>query len=340
MHAIGVIVIGRNEGQRLRLCLASVAGAAARVVYVDSGSTDGSPAAAREMGVDVVQLDTSIPFTAARARNTGMQRLQAISDRSIELVQFVDGDCEVEPGWLATAAAALADRPDVALVCGRRRERFLDASVYNRLCDLEWDTPIGEATECGGDAMMRAGVFDEVGGYDESLIAGEEPELCVRLRSRGGKILRLDAPMTLHDAAMTRFGQWWKRNVRNGHAFAEGAAMHGRTPARHWVRQARGNWIWGMALPAIAIAAAWPTRGVSLLLLLAYPLQGFRIYLGARRRGRPSRDAALMGVFYTLCKFPQAQGQARYVLSRWSGRRPRLIEYKGLALGIDGADGR
>jgi GT2 family glycosyltransferase len=268
-----------------------------------------------------------------------MQRLRT-AEPTIELVQFVDGDCEVESGWLAAAAAALADRPEVALVCGRRRERFPDASVYNRLCDLEWDTPIGEATECGGDAMMRASAFDAVGGYDESLIAGEEPELCVRLRARDWKILRLDAPMTIHDAAMTRFGQWWKRNVRNGHAFAEGAAMHGRSPARHWVRQARGNWIWGIAVPAVALAAAWPTRGVSLLLLAAYPLQGFRIYRGARRRGKAPRDAALMGAFYTLCKFPQALGQARYLISRWSGRRPRLIEYKGLALGIDGTAGR
>jgi GT2 family glycosyltransferase len=339
MYAIGVIIIGRNEGQRLRRCLASVTGSAARVVYVDSGSSDGSPAAAREMGVDVVQLDTTIPFTAARARNTGMQRLRAL-DPAIELVQFVDGDCEVEPGWLTTAAAALADRPDVALVCGRRRERFPDASVYNRLCDLEWDTPIGEATECGGDAAMRAAAFDQAGGYDPTLIAGEEPELCVRLRSRGWKIVRLDAPMTLHDAAMTRFGQWWKRNVRNGHAFAEGSAMHGRSPARHWVRQARSNWIWGAAVPMLAVAAAWPTRGLSLLLLGAYPVQAFRIYRSALRQGRSDRDAMLMGIFYTLGKFPAAVGQARYLLSRWRGRRLQLIEYKGLSLGIDGADSR
>jgi GT2 family glycosyltransferase len=337
MQRIGVVIIGRNEGQRLHRCLSSVIEKAAHVVYVDSGSTDGSPAAARTMGVDVVQLDTTQPFTAARARNAGMARLRSL-DSGLELVQFVDGDCEVDAGWLESAAAALGERPDAALACGRRRERFPDASIYNRLCDLEWDTPIGEAAECGGDAMMRAAVFDAIGGYDQSLIAGEEPELCVRLRAQGWKVLRLDAPMTLHDAAMTRFGQWWKRNVRNGHAFAEGSALHGRTPFRHWVKQTRSNWIWGAAAPAIAIAGAWPTRGLSLVLLLAYPLQGLRIYRRAHRCGRSRRDALLMGVFYTLGKFPMAVGQARYALSRCLGRRTSLIEYKGLALGVDCAD--
>src|SRR5947207_307333 len=60
---LGVVVIGRNEGDRLRTCLSAVAGRNLPVVYVDSGSTDGSVATARGLGADVVALDLTTPFT-------------------------------------------------------------------------------------------------------------------------------------------------------------------------------------------------------------------------------------------------------------------------------------
>ena len=148
---IGVVVIGRNEGVRLERCLRSLMQGVGKVVYVDSGSTDGSPQLARSLGVEVLALDMRVPFTAARARNEGFSALQRLLP-SMQLVQFVDGDCEVDARWLATAQAFLDQHPEVAVVCGRRRERFPERSVYNLLCDLEWDTPIGEAKACGGDA--------------------------------------------------------------------------------------------------------------------------------------------------------------------------------------------
>ena len=91
---VGVVVIGRNEGPRLERCLASLIGAAQKIVYVDSGSTDGSVQMARRLGVEVVELDMTMPFTAARARNEGFARLQHVLP-SMRHVQFVDGDCEV-----------------------------------------------------------------------------------------------------------------------------------------------------------------------------------------------------------------------------------------------------
>jgi GT2 family glycosyltransferase len=325
--SVGIVIIGRNEGDRLRRCLASVISHSAKVIYVDSGSTDGSVPTARAMGVEAVELATDVPFTAARARNAGFQRLAAL-DTQAEFVQFVDGDCEIAPDWMEKAADALRAQPGLGVVFGRRRERFPNASVYNRLCDMEWDTPIGQATECGGDAMFRAAAFREVGGYKPDLIAGEEPELCVRLRNAGWKIERLDAEMTLHDAAMTRFSQWWKRNVRNGHAFAQGAALHGKTPARHWVKQARSNWLWGAILPLIAVSLAWPTRGISLVLFALYLVLYTRVRQSALHRGRVGHDASLYSAFCVIGKFPHAQGQLRYLLNALMGRRNTLIEYK------------
>lgn len=320
----GLVLIGRNEGDRLRKCIESVVGRAGKVVYVDSGSTDGSVAMARSFGVAVVELDMTRPFTAARARNEGFRRLRH-EGPDLVYVQFVDGDCEVVPGWLEKAALFLNGRSDVAVVCGRRRERFPDRSLYNMLCDIEWDTPVGEAKYCGGDAMMRADALEGVGGYREDLIAGEEPELCVRLRARDWKIWRLGEEMTLHDAAMTRISQWWKRNKRAGYAYAQGAHLHGAPPERHGVRQSRSAWIWGFGIPALTIGLTVLINAWSLALLLVYPLQVVRLAL---RGTRSVRENWLRALFLVLGKFPEMAGQVNFLYNRLSGKTARLIEYK------------
>jgi GT2 family glycosyltransferase len=321
---VDAVVIGRNEGARLRDCLLSLAQQTRRVVYVDSGSTDGSVDLAQSMGAEVVALDLSRPFTAARARNAGLARLAADFE-SPDFVQFVDGDCAVDPTWVQKALEAFAHHPDAVVVCGRRRERFPDASIYNRLCDREWDTPIGPALACGGDALMRHAALVAVGGYREDLIAGEEPELCIRLRQNGGTIWRIDAEMTLHDAAITRFSQFWKRSQRAGHAFAEGAALHGAPPERHWVRETRRAVFWGAAVPAAAVVAAVLIHPAWVGLILVWPLQMLRLGWAWRGEGRVGREAALMWV---PAKLAEARGAIGFWIGRLRGRRRGLIEYK------------
>lgn len=325
MPVIDAIVIGRNEGQRLIECLLSLQAAGVRrLIYVDSGSGDGSPEAALTHGAEVVALDMTRPFTAARARNAGLARITAFPQQP-DFVQLVDGDCTVQRGWITAARDFLLATPGAVVVCGRRRERFPHASVYNRLCDAEWDTPIGEAAACGGDALMRLGPLLAVGGYREDLIAGEEPELCLRLRRAGGQIWRIDQEMTLHDAAMTRLSQWWKRSRRAGHAFAEGAALHGAGPERHWVAETRRALLWGALLPALILLAAAILPALSLVLLLIYPAQVTRL---AARGGISRRHAWESAFFSVLGKFAEAQGVMSYWLNRLRGRGTALIEYK------------
>lgn len=322
---VGVVVIGRNEGERLRRCLQSVVEPDRPVVYVDSGSTDGSLAVAAAIGAAVHALDMRRPFTAARARNEGFRRLLALVP-AVERVQFVDGDCEVAPGWLAEASEFLDHHPAVVAVCGRRRERFPERSIYNQLCDIEWDTPVGQALACGGDVLMRVSALAAVGGYRDDLIAGEEPELCVRLRAKGGLIWRLDAEMTLHDAAMLRFGQWWRRSMRSGFAFAVGARLHGAPPERHWVREYRSVCFWGGALPAAILAAAMLVSPLALLSLAIYPLQMLRL-IG--RSVEPAiRVRWLRPFFLVLGKFPEFGGVLKAWRSRFGQPGVRLIEYK------------
>ena len=327
IQTVGLVVIGRNEGQRLHQCLLSVIAQAKNVVYVDSGSTDGSIEMAKSLGVEVVELDLSIPFTAARARNEGVARLLQINPQ-VEFVQFVDGDCEVAPQWLEKAYAVISEQPEVAVVCGRRRERYPDQSVYNLLCDIEWDTPIGETKECGGDSMMRVAAFEQVKGFNPSLIAGEEPELCLRLRQQEWKILRIDAEMTLHDAQITRFSQWWRRSLRSGYAYAEGFWLHGNTPERYCFKETKSIWLWGLIIPSLVLSLLWFSKGWSLLLLLAYPLIIFKIYRYFQAKGFTIKNAWLYSISCMLMKFPQLQGQIQFFISKLIGKQEKLIEYK------------
>lgn len=324
---IGIVLIGRNEGSRLVRALDSVSERFRAVVYVDSGSTDDSIQAARAVGAEVVELSTSLPFTAARARNAGFERLVERFPGT-KLVQFIDGDCELVDGWTDLARRAFRERDDVAVVCGRRRELFPDLTPYNRFLELEWDRPPGITGACGGDSMMRVDIFKEIGGFDPSLIAGEEPELCYRIRQRGWKVLRLSAEMTLHDAAMRSFHQFWRRCVRSGYVFAEGAWMYGRSPERYDVRELLSILFWGLLLPAVALLGAWPTRGLSLLLLLGYAPLYRRLVEYQLSHGSPKPVARLYARLILIGKLPEVVGVFRFFATRLLRRKAHLVEYK------------
>lgn len=321
---VGVVVIGRNEGLRLQKCLASVRVANCIVVYVDSGSTDNSVAHAKSAGIDVVSLDMSVPFTAARARNAGFDRLLQLNP-GIKFVQFVDGDCELHSDWLRIASHFLLTHPDIAVVAGRLHERYPDASVYNMLCDMEWDVPVGEATICGGLAMMRVNAVAAVKGFKVTLICGEEPELCSRLRARGGKVWRLADSMAWHDANMLHFRQWWLRAKRSGYSDAQATVVDRILPERRGVRASLSTWFWAAALPAAIVIATTFSIQVAGLICLVYPLQILRLAIRGPYRVHQN---FLRAVFLVMGKFPELQGQIKYRIERQIGRQSALIEHK------------
>lgn len=322
-NELGIVAIGRNEGTRLLDCLASLKLKGCHIIYVDSGSTDGSVVAARELGVHVVTLDGRSPFTAARARNAGFAALKEINPFAT-FVQFIDADCTLVGDWLETAVPFMNSRQDVAIVCGRRRERHPRASIYNTLADQEWDTPHGDTMACGGDALMRREAFEAVNGFRSTLIAGEEPELCIRLREIGWKIWRLDSDMTVHDLAMFRFGQWWRRMERAGNGMTEVWWLHRRSPAGIWGRETASAAFWGLILPVFVVAVA-VVHPVFIAAAAVYPLQVARIALKQRYSSNVPVAYALLTV---LGKFAACQGLLRFFWLRLRGEKPRLIEYK------------
>jgi GT2 family glycosyltransferase len=328
MTRVACVVIGRNEEPRLQRCLESVRAECELVVYVDSASTDDSVGVARRSGVDVVELDGNTRMSAARGRNAGVSHLERVAPGT-DYVQFIDGDSELSPGFIARGVEELEKRPKAAAVCGRLREKNRAGSIYNRVCDVEWTLPYGEIEWCGGIAMMRVSAFREVGGFDPTLIAGEEPDLCAKFRARGYQIWSISHDMALHDADMMQLSQWWQRNVRTGHAYAEAIARRPDDPAMHATGAVRSILFWGLAVPGASLLLAPPTGGLSLVgAAAAYPTLFYRIYQEKKALGFSESDARVYAAFCVLAKFPQAFGLVRYEVLRLLGERSGLIEHK------------
>ena len=311
-------MIGRNEGARLEECLRCLNPSRQPIVYADSASTDGSPQLARKLGAEVVVLDESEPLTAARGRMAGLQQLRA-RHPGCRYVHFIDGDCILQQGWLEQALAFLDSHPRVAAVCGQRFEAHPNASPYNRLIDEEWNTPVGRADACGGDALMRIEAVEQVGGFRTDLRAGEEPELCARLRAAGWEIWRLDVRMTEHDARITQVSQWWKRALRSGYGYAQ---VWERT--RSLPRPLYGDillrvFFWTVALPLLWAGAALIV-GEPLLLLgipLTYCAQIVRL---AVKRGASRKLSWIYAGLMVGMKFAELSGVLRYLLRSESRR--------------------
>jgi len=326
LPGISVVVIGRNEGDRLVRCLESVLASdypadKIEVVYVDSDSTDDSCARAEGLGAKVVRLKPERP-AAAIGRNVGLRSAEH------ELIQFFDGDTIVDKSWLRRAAQVMSD-PQVACVFGRREESAPTASIYNFWTHHDWYVSPGIAESCAGDALFRRAVLERAGGYDESLIAGEEPDLCHRIsRDQGMKIVCLDEPMTLHDIGMTRFGQYWRRCVRTGHAYAEVGGRH--RGMRRWRAKRWRNLAHAVAAPlavalSIGLRSMWPIAIWVLLVAVAVIRNALRL----RRRVGSLRGALLCALHHFLSKTPMAIGQCTYWVRLWLGRSPQpLIEYR------------
>lgn len=330
---IGLVIIGRNEGVRLARCLASVRGIS-RSVYVDSGSTDASVSIARGEGTAVVELTVPPNFTAARARNAGLARLLA-DDPDLEFVQMVDGDCEVHPEWLGSALNVLRMDQNLAVAFGRTRERHPEKTIYNALCDDEWNVPAGRAAGFGGNAFFRVAALRQVDAYNPTMIAGEDTELAMRLRKRGWNIRSVEVEMALHDANITHFGQWWNRIRRSGHAYGEMAFLHPDARDPNWPRTVRRIVLWGGILPAVLVIAMvlatlvdWRWWALAAIVFLPWPLNMVRLASRQRRRGLSPKVARASAFFLMLGKVPQFLGLISYHSNRLMGRASRLIDWR------------
>ncbi len=329
MPNYGIVIIGRNEAKRLPVCIQSVPGIDTPVIYVDSGSTDNSIDIANKAGIHVHELDPSRPFSAARARNEGFDLLLAkYSD--INAVQFIDGDCQLVDGWLEKGFAALNEDNKRAAIVGHLQEMYPEKSVYNRLCSMEWKSAPSDVLKCGsfgGISMIRTSIFQELGGFNPDIIAGEEPNFCMRMNSAGYHVTKIDVEMAIHDAEITKFSQWWQRAVREGHSIGQRAMLNKQAGSTDMQKEIRSTWLWGLILPFIIIGGAIPSNGLSLLLAGGYLVLFYRIYQYRRRMNDDKELARLYAKYTIIGKFPTMTGLAKFYYNRLFNSY-RIIEYK------------
>jgi cellulose synthase/poly-beta-1,6-N-acetylglucosamine synthase-like glycosyltransferase len=327
---VSVVVIGRNEGERLRRCLQSVfamthPGFTLQVVYVDSGSTDGSIALAEAEGAQAIALTPERP-SAALGRNAGWQAARG------SIILFLDGDTVLHPDFVAASLPEFSD-PALAAVWGHRRELHPEQSIFNRTLDLDWIYAPGVTPYCGGDALFRRSVLAQTDGFDPTLIAGEEPELCRRIVALGFYILHVDRPMTMHDLAITRWSQYWKRNTRAGHAFAEVSERFRNAEQPFWSGEATRNRNRCLALVLGLLTAIASSILLRSLLLFAIYCAVF-LFLSIRSASKAAWKTKdwgtlmMYGVHSHIQQIPIYFGQLQYKWSRRRGKRRLLVEYK------------
>ena len=314
------IIIGRNEGDRLERAFQSVEHAGIRSIYVDSASTDNSIEIAKRHGIPYIELSQDTPLSAARARNAGFKWVLD-NHPDAKYVHLLDGDCTLDPSWLDAAVNVLDQNSELAAVTGRLRERDLDKSVYAKLSDMGWYIRPGEILSAGGIVTVKRQAFEEVDGFDETLIAGEEPEFYLRLRKAGYKLRCLEQEIGTHDSNISSYSEWWKRTIRTGFSYAN-AAEWGR-----WQRERRSLVVWGGILPcSIAVSFFFSTL-LAVLLAFLYPLQIVRVFFKMKIPYGPA-DRLLFAFFCVIDKIPEFLGFLKYHYARVTGRKQEIIEYK------------
>ena len=326
---LGFVAIGRNEGDRLKACLRAIKLHCpdSPVVYVDSGSSDDSVGFALSEKFLVVELDMSVPFTAARARNEGYHRLLVLNP-DLKFVQFFDGDCEMVEGWIDSALKALVADEKIGIVSGRRMEKFLDASIYNTLMDIEWNTPVGETRAVLGDMCVRVEAFERVSGFDGGIIAAEDDDFCIRVRKAGFKVFRIEAPMTRHDANIMSIWQWYSRSKRGGHGYANLNHVHGGKPDYYFHKELKSVTFWGALFPLSVLIFLFIQPWGSLGLVLVYALFIFKTFVRRKLKGDSLKVAFYYAFLIYTGKTAEFFGGLQYWKNQLLARKHQLIEYK------------
>ena len=326
---ISVVVIGRNEGPRLVRCLESVrqanwGHAQYELLYVDSRSTDDSVNAAQVMGATVMVLEDASPC-ASKARNLGWQAASG------EFVLFLDGDTELHPDFVQQALQTLKESR-LCAVWGHRRESRPTQSLYTRVLDLDWIYPTGRTLYFGGDVLVRRSALTEVNGFDPSLKAGEEPEMCARLRAAGWEIEHIDAPMTQHDLAVNTFRAYWLRAYRSGIAYAEVAHRMRAKGDILWQHESKRDFRHGVLFllsPLLLACAAWLDVRLLLVMLALALMLGFRT---ARRCAWKAPGQWTLCMLYAVHthfqKIPALFGQLKWQHAHRNQADVSFVDYK------------
>lgn len=319
MKELSVVIIGRNEAGRLQKCFDSVSPLdAGECIYVDSGSSDNSVEIAQNAGARIIKLEGP-EYSASKARNRGWKQAKG------EWILFVDGDSEITADIVLEGIKFLQANPRTAVICGETRERYPDKSFYQGMSDIDNAQCTKGLEYCGGNAVIRAAALKEVNGYDEKILAGEEPEMCQRMYLKGWKTKRIPAVMAWHDLEMDSFRQYWLRNVRTGMAYAAVAARSKDLGSDLWTKTALKNlikvaiFLTGTIIIFISRSPIWLIIWVLFIIALV-----FRTAIRTMSNGVSWKTSILYGIHSHFIHLPMAYGQIKYYFQ--SMQEP--IEYR------------
>lgn len=294
---VSVIIKALNEQARIALAiesaLAAVTTLGGEVVLADCCSTDSTVDIAAGYPIRIVQL------MDPRERCCGIGPQLGYQHAGGEFLYLMDGDMQLEAGFLPVALAFLAQHPEVAGVGGRVIERNAASLEYRerqaREC-TEAHRMAGPVDRLDGGGLYRRVAINECGYLsDRNLHSYEEFDLGVRLRARGWKLWRLTPAAVSHQGhRIPALHLLWRRWV-SGYACGAGELLRaalGRPWFRLVLRDLRelriygAVWAWWLGLAGVAAApapAGW--RAGALVALAAGPLVAMAVRKRSLVRG-------------------------------------------------------
>ncbi|MEO8391390.1 MAG: glycosyltransferase [Chloroflexota bacterium] len=217
MLEVSVVVITRNQEWNVPRLIESVLSKASPflsidVILVDSASTDKTVGMACAYPINIISLAPDQRLTAAAGRYVGYNHTSG------QFVLFLDGDMELSEGWLEQALEILLQDPRIAVVTGELidRPKLTPYDIYISSRAPRETAPVVDVPHGGGAALYRRSVLKEVGTFNPYLYSDEEPDLCVRIRHKGYRVVKLTSSIALHytdpdNQISTLFARWKRR---------------------------------------------------------------------------------------------------------------------------------
>ena len=195
---LSILIKAFNEETMISNCLEAAVAEALKydgeVILVDSLSTDMTVEIARRYPIRIIQFEHKADCGCASAVQLGYQYARG------DYLYILDGDMELQRGFLSLALNYLESNPDVAGVAGK----LLDTNIKTRGDERRALRAAGlqqitEALDLGGGGLYRRKAIESIGYLTHRwLPACEEAELGVRLRASGWRLIRLPEVAVLH----------------------------------------------------------------------------------------------------------------------------------------------
>lgn len=307
MLELSVVLITKNQAWNISRLIESVLRATScvsskEIILVDSASTDETVTLASLHPLNIFRLEPGQRLSPAIGRYIGYKQ------SSGEYVLFLDGDTELIPGWLPHALLLMCERPDVGGVTGGVINLPTSAAAQRAAAPAQKThaAPPKEVLWCnyggGGVAMYRRSAMERAGTFNPNLNAEEEPELGLRIRHAGYRLLELDYPMAFHyNDAPVAVSSVLSRRRRNFHVGTGQSARYHLGTKLFWM-WLKERW-WG---PASALLLASGLAAIFLSLMMRDPrwfgvwTLGLCLLIGYVALRKRSLRAALVAAFNWL----------------------------------------